>query len=101
MDAHEQCTRIENERHPLERVLHTAWREAEACAGYALDAGAAGDDRLAGSFWEVWTAHEKIAEHALGLLGSGDDRLPLVGIPSSRPPAEGDPRDVSPGQEDA
>ncbi len=82
-------------------MLHNALREAEACAGYALDAGAAGDDWLAGFFREVRTAHEKIAGRAEGMLGSGDDRLSVVGIPSSRTPAEGDPGDVSPSQEDA
>jgi hypothetical protein len=68
-------------------------------AGYALDAGTPGDYRLAGFFREVRTAHEKIAERAEGMLGSGDDRLSLVGIPSSRTLAEGDPGDVSSGQE--
>ncbi len=47
MNAHERgTTRIEDERHGLERVFDNALQEAEACAGYALDAEAAGDDRL-------------------------------------------------------
>ena len=78
MDTHEQGRRIENERSGLERALHNALREAEARAGYALDAGTAGDDRLAGFFREVRTAHEKIAERARGMVGSGDDRLSVV-----------------------
>jgi hypothetical protein len=101
MDAHERGTRIENERHGLERVLDNALREAEACAGYALDAEAVGDERLAGFFREVQAAHERIAERAEDMLGGGGDRLPLVGIQSSKVPVEGDPGDVAPGQEDA
>jgi hypothetical protein len=94
------ATRIEDERHGLERVLDNALREAEACAGYALDAEAAGDARLAGFFREVCATHERIAGRTEGILGGGDDRLPLVGITSGGTPAEGDPGDVSPGQDD-
>lgn len=101
MNAHERGKRIEDERHGLERVLDNALREAEACAGYAVDAEAAGNDRLAGFFREVCTTHERIAQRAEGMLGGGDDRLPMVGIPSGRTPVEGDPGDVSPGQDDA
>ena len=101
MDAHERGTRIENERLGLERVLDNALREAEACAGYALDAEAVGDERLAGFFREVQVAHVRIVERAESMLSGGDDRLPLVGVPSSKVPAEGDPGDVALGQEDA
>jgi hypothetical protein len=101
MNAHEQGTRIEDERHGLERVLDNTLREAEACAGYALDAEAVGDERLAGFFREVQAAHERIAERAEDMLSDGGDRLPLVGVPSSKAPAEGDPGDVAAGQEDA
>ena len=101
MNAHKRGTRIEDERHGFERVLHNALRETEACAGYALDAEAVGDERLAGFFREVQEAHERIAERAEDMLGGGDYRLPLVGIPSSKVPAEGDSGDVVPGQEDA
>jgi hypothetical protein len=82
-------------------VLDNALREAEACAGYALDAEAVGDERLAGFFREVQAAHERIPERAENMLSGGDDRLPLVGVPSSKVPAEGEPGDVAPGQEDA
>jgi hypothetical protein len=101
MDAHERGTRIEDERHGLERVLGNALREVEACAGYALDAEAVGEERLAGFFREVQVAHERIVERAESMLSDGDDRLPLVGVPSSKVPAEGNPGDVAPGQEDA
>ena len=101
MNADERGTRIEDERHGLERVFDNALREAEACAGYALDAEAVGDERLAGFFREVQAAHERIVERAESLLGGGGDRLPLVGIQSRKVPAEGDPGDVAPGQEDA
>jgi hypothetical protein len=101
MNAHERGTRIEDKRHGLERVLDNALREAEACAGYALDAEAVGDERLAGFFREVQAAHERIAERAEDMVSGGRDRLPLVGIQSSKVPVEGDPGDVAPGQEDA
>ena len=101
MNAHERGTRVEDERHGLERVLDNALREAEACAGYALDAEAVGDERLAGFFREVQAAHERIAERAKGMLSGGDDRLPLMSIPSSKAPAEGDPGDIAQGREDA
>ncbi len=74
MDAHERGTRIEDERHGLERVLDNALREVEACAGYALDAEAVGDERLAGFFREVQVAHERIVERAESMLSGGDDR---------------------------
>ena len=35
------------------------------------------------------------------MLSGGDYRLPLMSIPSSKAPAEGDPGDIVPGQEDA
>ena len=71
MDGHERGTRIEDERHGLERVLNYALREAEACAGYALDAEAIGDDRLASFFREVRTTHKRIAKRTEGMLGGG------------------------------
>ncbi|HKZ27726.1 MAG TPA: hypothetical protein VJ086_07525 [Rubrobacteraceae bacterium] len=71
MNAHERGTRIEDERHGLERVLDNALREAEACAGYALDAEAVGDERLAGFFREVQAAHERIAERGEDMLSGG------------------------------
>ena len=84
MDGYERGTRIEDERHGLERALDYALRETEACVGYALHAEAIGDARPATFFREVRTTHERIAERAEGMLGGGDDRLPLVGIPSGR-----------------
>jgi hypothetical protein len=35
------------------------------------------------------------------MLSGGDDRLPLMSIPSSKAPAEENPGDIAPGQEDA
>jgi hypothetical protein len=101
MDAHEQDTSAEDERHGVARVLDNALRDAKACAGYAFDAEAVGDERLAGFFREVQAAHEGIAERADDMLGAGEDSLPLVGIQPGKVPAEGDPGDVAPGQEGA
>lgn len=92
---------IEDEHYGIERVRHNALRESEVCAGYALDAEAVGDEGLAGFFREVQKTHEEIAERATAMIDGGEEKLPLAGTQARRgTPAEGDPGDVSPGQED-
>lgn len=83
----------------LKRVLHNASREADMCAGYALDAEATGNERLAGFFREVQGTHARIARRAKGVLVVPDDEHHPAGVRSSSIPAEGDPGDVSPGQD--
>lgn len=46
----------------LARLLHNALREAGTRAGYALDAEAAGDKRLAGFFREAQKTYTNVAE---------------------------------------
>ena len=85
-------------------VLQNAQLEAEACAGYAPGAREAGNEWLAGFFEDVRETHIKVARRAEEMLGRLDGRC-SGGVRSSsiRPgggPSEGDPGDVSPGQDD-
>lgn len=96
MDAGEHVGTGEDERN-LTRVLHNALQEADACAGHASDAEAAGNGRLAGFFRDVQKTYASVAERAEEML-DGERRLP-AGVRPGRVPAEGDPGDVSLGQE--
>lgn len=99
MDTGEQVTN-EKEHRTLVRVIHNALQEADTCAGYALDAEAAGKDQLADFFREVQRMHARIAERAEVMLGAEGDEPRSDDVGSSTP-AEGDPdpADVSPGQD--
>jgi|SRR5215216_3749394 len=99
MDANERTTGPTNEHRNLMRVLHNALQEADTCAGYALDAEAAGNENLASFFREVQRTHAKIAEQAEGMLAVRYDEPRPVDIRSNAIPAEGDPGDVSSGQD--
>ena len=83
----------------VEKVLRNALREADACAGYALNAEEAGNEQLADFFREVQETHATVAGRAEEMLGGrgGEERAGVVGRGSV--PAEGDPGDVSPGQD--
>jgi hypothetical protein len=79
----------------LARVLNDALREAEACGGYALEAEAAGNERLAGFFRDVQETYTSVAGQAEKLLATGGEgRLP-AGVRSDGVAAEEDPGDVS------
>ena len=81
------------------RVLDNAKQEVEACEGYASDAEEAGNERLTGFFREVRETHMRVAMQAEELLsGSAGEKYP-ADVPTGGP-AEGDPGDVSPGQND-
>jgi hypothetical protein len=85
-------------------VLHNAQQEADACDGYASGEKEAGNDWLAGFFEDVRERHIEVARRAEEMLGRLDGRC-SGGVRSSsiRPgggPSEGDPGDVSPGQDD-
>ncbi len=86
------------------KVLHSAQREADACAGYASGAKEAGNDWLAGFFEDVRETHIKVARRAEEMLGRLDRRhsgsVRPGDIRSGGGPYEGDPGDVSPGQDD-
>jgi hypothetical protein len=93
-----ELDRAGDERNVAE-VLRNALREADARAGYALDAGEAGNERLAEFFREVQETHATAAGRAEEMLGGrgGEERAGVVGQGSV--PAEGDPGGVSPGQD--
>ena len=76
----------------LARVLNNALREADACGGYALEAEAAGNERLARFFRDLQEKYTSVAGQAERMLGDG--RLPAGGRPDGMA-AEEDPGDVS------
>lgn len=81
----------------LVSVLRNALREAGACAGYAQEA--ADDERLARFFREARKSNAEIAERAREMLDAAGDGQRSAGIRSDVAPAEGDPADLSPGQD--
>ncbi len=77
----------------LARVLNNALREADACGGYALDAEATGNERLASFFRDVQETYTSVAERTEEILG-GEGQLPAGRRPDSVVAGE-DPGDVS------
>ena len=96
MEAGEQVRRNKGEYRNLVRVLNNALQEADTCAGYAIEAEAAGDSLLADFFREVQKMHASIVEWAKEMLGARDDKAfsddPQSSIPTQSDP---DPGDVS------
>jgi hypothetical protein len=79
--------------------LHNALKEADACAVYALEAEAAGNEQLVDFFRDVQRTYASVAGRAEEILdGGGEDRTP-TGVRPGTAPAEGDPGDVTPGQD--
>ena len=97
MRIDERSTEPDYEERNLVSVLRNALREADACAGYAQEA--AGNDRLAGFFREAQKTNAEIAERAREMLDAAGDGQRSAGIRSDVAPAEGDPADLSPGQD--
>ena len=69
MDYGEQTTGTKDEHYNLISVLYHALHGADNCDHYALDAEAAGDERLAAFFREAQGAQMLLAERAKELLG--------------------------------
>ncbi len=69
MDAGEQTTGTRDEHYNLVSVLYHALQGADTCNVYALDAEAAGDERLAAFFREAQATYRRLAERAKGMLG--------------------------------
>jgi hypothetical protein len=69
MDYGEQTTGTRDEHYNLVSVLYHALSGADSCDRYALDAEAAGDERLAAFFREGQVLQTELAERAKGLLG--------------------------------
>ncbi len=94
MSMEDRHAETRNEDHNLARLLRNTQREAEICAGYALEAEAAGDKRLAGFFQEVQTMHESVIEKAEAILVK-EARANFRVVPVRVDP---DPGDVSPAR---
>jgi rubrerythrin len=90
---------IEDERN-VERVLQNARREADACSGYSSGAEETGNERLADFFRDVRETHMEVARRAKEMLGDLSDEQRLSGARTGSTPSEGDPGDLSPGQDD-
>jgi phage shock protein A len=79
----------------LARMLNNALQEADACGGYALDAEAAGNERLAGFFRDVQETYTSVAGRAEKMLGDrGEGRFP-TGVRRDSVRAGEDPGEVS------
>jgi hypothetical protein len=83
MDPGEQITGTRDEHYNLISVLYHALQGADTCSGYALDAEAAGDERLAAFFREAGVTHMQLADRAKGLLG-----ITASGVAPEPPPGD-------------
>jgi hypothetical protein len=99
MGTHEQVTETSSGYRNLVSVLDDALQGAEKCAGYALHAEAVGDERLGSFFRDVQRVHARVAERAQRMLGDGDHEPRPASVRPNAIPAEGDPGDVSSGQD--
>ncbi|MCA1728654.1 MAG: hypothetical protein LC751_04345 [Actinobacteria bacterium] len=98
MDAGE--FKVTEDERNVERVLQNAQREAGACAGYASGAEEAGNERLACFFRDMRETHMEVTRRAEEMLDDLDDEQRLSGARTGSTPSEGDPGDLSPGQDD-
>lgn len=101
MDPGEQTMGTRDEHYDLVSVLYHALQGADTCSVYALDAEAAGDERLAAFFREASVMQTQLAERAKGMLGITG--VPPEGMVAPEPPS-GDvagggisPEDISGG----
>jgi hypothetical protein len=81
MDPGEQITGTRDEHYNLISVLYHALQGADTCSGYALDAEAAGEERLAAFFREAGVMHSQLADRAKGLLGITDSGVAPEPLP--------------------
>ncbi len=86
MDPGEQSTGTRDEQYNLVSVLYHALHGAENCEVYAVDAEAAGDERLSTFFREAQAAQVETAERAKELLGISSD----VALRGASPASAGD-----------
>ncbi len=68
-DLGERTTGTKDEHYNLVSVLYHALQGADTCDHYAMDAEAAGDERLADFFRETQGMHTQVAERAKEMLG--------------------------------
>jgi hypothetical protein len=95
MDPGEQTTGTRDEHYDLVSVLYHALQGADTCNVYALDAEAAGDERLATFFREASVMQTQLAERAKGMLGITG--VPPEGMVAPDPPPGDVAEGVSPG----
>ena len=96
MDPGEQTTGTRDEHYDLVSVLYHALQGADTCNVYALDAEAAGDERLAAFFREASVVQTQLAERAKGMLGISS--VPPEGMVAPEPPpGDVDGGGISPG----
>jgi hypothetical protein len=94
MDSGERTTGTRDEHYGLISVLYHALHGAENCEEYAVDAEAAGDDRLVAFFREAQATQNQLAERAKMLLGI-IEALPEGTVSPDIPPDTTAPEDVS------
>jgi hypothetical protein len=99
MDATRQTTETNEGHRNLENALEDVLREKEAFAGYAHEARAAKDLRLAAFFEEVKAMYVDVATRIQAMLDEGDAGSRLSSVRSSPTPLQGDPADLSSGQD--
>ncbi len=68
-DYSERTTGTRDEHYNLVSVLYHALQSADTCDHYAMDAEAAGDERLASFFRETQSIQTQVAERAKEMLG--------------------------------
>jgi hypothetical protein len=68
-DYGERTTGTKDEHYNLVSVLYHTLNGADTCDHYAMDAEAAGNERLAGFFRETQNMHTEVAERAKEMLG--------------------------------
>jgi hypothetical protein len=95
MDPGEQTTGTRDEHYDLVSVLYHALQGADTCNVYALDAEAAGDERLAAFFREASVVQTQLAERAKGMLGITD--VPPEGMVAPEPLPGNAAGGISPG----
>ena len=95
MDPGEQTTGTRDEHYDLVSVLYHALQGADTCNVYALDAEAAGDERLAAFFREASVMQTQLAERAKGMLGITG--VPPEGMVAPEPPPGDVAGGISPG----
>ena len=102
-DYGERTTGTKDEHYNLVSVLYHALNGADTCDHYAMDAEAAGNERLASFFRETQNMHTEVAERAKEMLGIVVSAPPEFDVESGtvsggRQTESGDPtrRGVSP-----
>ena len=83
MDHGEKTTGTRDEHYDLVSVLYHALHGADNCDRYALDAEAAGDERLAEFFREAQGGQMLLAERAKELLGISSAPSLGAGVPAA------------------